>query len=105
MTEVITIRRFITTGTDQYGNPQTTLVFINHRAMVAMGHGKTSSEASRTPYDAFCDIYLAKGTEIQESDEFEIRGEIWTFDSLQSWAPTSTGIPAGVMVKLFRRRG
>lgn len=103
--EVVTIYRKTQTGTDAYGNPTVTTTTVNHRALVAENTAGTSSEASRTPSDATCSLYLATGTEVLPTDEFEVRGSRWLFDGAQDFRQVFVSGPAGVVVHLRKRRG
>ena len=103
--EVVTIYRKTENGVDSYGNPTVTETQIKHRALVADGSTGTTSEASRTPYSATCSLYLATGTEILPTDEFEVRGARWLFDGSQDFRRAYVSGPAGVVVHLRQQRG
>jgi hypothetical protein len=103
--EIVTIYRKTATGVDAYGNPTVTTTTIQHRALVAEGTPKTSSEASRTPSDASCSLYMATGTEVLPTDEFEVRGARWLFDGTQDFRSVYVSGPAGVVVHLRKQRG
>jgi hypothetical protein len=105
MTEVITIYRSTENGVDSYGNPTVTTTEIKHRALVAEGTAGTLSEASRTPSDATCSLYMASGTEVLPTDQFEVRGAMWLFDGSQDFRQVFVSGPAGVVVHLRKRRG
>ena len=105
MMEIVTIYRKTENGTDAYGNPTVTVTTIKHRALVAEGTTGTLSEASRTPSDATCSLYMAEGTEVQPTDEFEVRGARWLFDGTQDFRRVYVSGPAGVVVHLRKRRG
>lgn len=103
--EVVTIYRKTETGVDAYGNPTVTETQIKHRALVADGTTGTLSEASRTPSDASCSLYLASGTQVLPTDEFEVRGARWLFDGTQDFRRAYVSGPAGVVVHLRKQRG
>lgn len=103
--EIVTIYRKTETGTDAYGNPTVTETQIKHRALVADGSTGTASEASRTPSDAACSLYLASGTEVLPTDTFEVRGTRWLFDGTQDFRQVFVSGPAGVVVHLRKQRG
>ena len=103
--EIVTIYRKTEDGVDAYGNPTVTVTTINHRALVADGSTGTLSEASRTPLDATCSLYLATGTEVLPTDEFEVRGARWLFDGAQDFRRAFVSGPAGVVIHLRKRRG
>lgn len=103
--ELVTIYRKTEDGVDAYGNPTVTTTTIQHRALVADGTATTASEASRTPSDATCSLYLARGTEVQPTDEFEVRGARWLFDGSQDFRSVYVSGPAGVVVHLRKQRG
>lgn len=103
--EIVTIYRKTETGTDAYGNPTVTESQIKHRALVADGSTGTASEASRTPSDASCSLYLASGTQVLPTDTFEVRGTRWLFDGTQDFRQVFVSGPAGVVVHLRKQRG
>lgn len=105
MTEIVTIYRKTEAGVDDYGNPTYTTTTINHRALVAEGTAGTLSEASRTPSNASCSLYMASGTEVLPTDEFEVRGARWLFDGSQDFRQVYVSGPAGVVVHLRKQRG
>ena len=102
--ETVTIERKVFDGVDQFGNDEWADTFITFQALVADHPQKTSSEASRTPLDARCSLYVTGSLQINETDVFEVREITWLFDGLETWTNPFGG-SNGVVIHLRRRGG